>query len=382
MPVTITGANFQAGATVTIGGAAATSVNVSGSTSITATTAAHAAGAVNVVVTNPDTLSGMLSNGFTYVCGPTTATVSGGGTICSGSSVNIQASLTGNPPWDLTWSDGYVQSGVTASPALRAVAPSSTTTYTVTSLTGAFCPGTSSGSASVTIVSCAGGLPSGAPLPDGRSVAGLLDASGNSYEVPARASASYAAEVEVPFDGSGTVAGGGPAPLLSITRADGTPLAGAVLDRTACSPDAAARLTFTPSAADLSAGPLQAHVTDASSGYPVRLRVTETTMYSPRWSTSGYSAFIDVQNTSGCPVSGQVTLSSSAGSTVATVPFALAPGGSTQVAIPSGLSASSGSARLTHDGAPDALTAGIYMTSLNSGASFRWPFSTVRSYGK
>ncbi len=36
------------------------------STSITATTPAHAAGAVNVVVTNPDTQSGTLASGFTY----------------------------------------------------------------------------------------------------------------------------------------------------------------------------------------------------------------------------------------------------------------------------------------------------------------------------
>jgi hypothetical protein len=45
------------------------------STSITATTPAHAAGAVNVVVTNSDTQSGTLSNGYSY----TTST--GGGTI-------------------------------------------------------------------------------------------------------------------------------------------------------------------------------------------------------------------------------------------------------------------------------------------------------------
>ena len=64
--VTITGANFVSGATVTFGGTAATSVVVTNSTTITATTPAHAAGAVNVVVTNPDTQTGTLTNGFTY----------------------------------------------------------------------------------------------------------------------------------------------------------------------------------------------------------------------------------------------------------------------------------------------------------------------------
>ena len=67
--VTITGTNFVSGATVSLGGSAATGVSVVSSTSITATTPAHAAGAVNVVVTNPDTQSGTLNSGFTYSSG-------------------------------------------------------------------------------------------------------------------------------------------------------------------------------------------------------------------------------------------------------------------------------------------------------------------------
>jgi hypothetical protein len=65
--VTITGTGFAAGATVTLGGVAATGVTVVNATSITATTAAHAGAVVNVVITNPDTQSGTLTNGFTYV---------------------------------------------------------------------------------------------------------------------------------------------------------------------------------------------------------------------------------------------------------------------------------------------------------------------------
>src|SRR6476619_3537391 len=45
--VTITGTGFLTGATVSLGGTAATGVTVVNSTSITATTAAHAAGAVS-----------------------------------------------------------------------------------------------------------------------------------------------------------------------------------------------------------------------------------------------------------------------------------------------------------------------------------------------
>ena len=65
--VTITGTNFASGATVTFGGTAATNVAVASSTSITARTPAHAAGAVNVTVTNPGTQGGTLTNGYTYV---------------------------------------------------------------------------------------------------------------------------------------------------------------------------------------------------------------------------------------------------------------------------------------------------------------------------
>ena len=65
--VTITGANFVSGATVSFGGSAATGVSVVNSTTINATTPAHAAGAVSVTVTNPDAQNGTLANGFTYL---------------------------------------------------------------------------------------------------------------------------------------------------------------------------------------------------------------------------------------------------------------------------------------------------------------------------
>lgn len=68
--VTITGTSFQTGATVTFGGTAATNVAVVNPTTITATTPAHLAGAVDVVVTNIDGQSGTLAGGFTYSNAP------------------------------------------------------------------------------------------------------------------------------------------------------------------------------------------------------------------------------------------------------------------------------------------------------------------------
>src|SRR5579862_3345255 len=71
--VTITGTGFLSGATVSIGGTA-TGVNVVSSTSITATTAAHSAGSVNVVVTNSDSQTGTLTNGYRYTNPPPSVT--------------------------------------------------------------------------------------------------------------------------------------------------------------------------------------------------------------------------------------------------------------------------------------------------------------------
>ncbi len=68
--VTITGSGFQAGARTTIGGVAATSVNVVSSSTMTAVTGPHGPGIVDVVVTNPDSQSATLANGFAYEAPP------------------------------------------------------------------------------------------------------------------------------------------------------------------------------------------------------------------------------------------------------------------------------------------------------------------------
>ena len=80
------------------------------------------------------------------------ATVSGGGTICAGSPVTLQAALSGTPPFTLSWSDGFVQSGVATTQATRTVSPTASTTYTLTAVQDASCSGSASGSAAVTVV--------------------------------------------------------------------------------------------------------------------------------------------------------------------------------------------------------------------------------------
>ncbi len=86
--VTVGGANFVSGATVSFGGAACTSVVVASATQINCNTAAHGVGVVDVTVTNPDAKSGTLTGGFTYE--PTTATLTlGSVTGMSNSEVTV-----------------------------------------------------------------------------------------------------------------------------------------------------------------------------------------------------------------------------------------------------------------------------------------------------
>ena len=75
--ITLTGTNFQAGATVTVGGTSATSVSIVSSTSITFTTPAKTAGDYDVVVTNSNGLAATLLNGISYNGTPAFTTAAG-----------------------------------------------------------------------------------------------------------------------------------------------------------------------------------------------------------------------------------------------------------------------------------------------------------------
>ena len=105
--VTISGTNFVNGATVTLGGSAATEIVVTNSTTITAVTPAHAAGAVDVVVTNPDTQYGTLAGGFTYEEPSGTAPVitahPENQTKTIGEAASFSASASGDPTPDVQW---------------------------------------------------------------------------------------------------------------------------------------------------------------------------------------------------------------------------------------------------------------------------------------
>ncbi len=94
--ITVTGTNLTGATGLTFDGVAATSVNVVNSTTVTAVTPAHAAGAVDVVVTTGSG-SGTKSSGFTYVA-TAVGQKTGGGVIAAlnGGSNNLIAATADN----------------------------------------------------------------------------------------------------------------------------------------------------------------------------------------------------------------------------------------------------------------------------------------------
>jgi len=113
---TITGSNFTSSTGVTFGGVAGSSFSVVSSTQITVTTPAHAAGAVDVVVQNPNG-NATLTSGYTYLtpAGITSASITGtarqGQILTAGTTGIVGSSTTTNYQWKNS-SDGITYSNV------------------------------------------------------------------------------------------------------------------------------------------------------------------------------------------------------------------------------------------------------------------------------
>jgi hypothetical protein len=90
--VTITGSGFVSGATVMIGGTAATGVTFISSQVLTATTPAHAIGTVDVTVTNPSLAQATLSGAYIFVA-PVVVTAP----------VNVVATAVSTTQINVTW---------------------------------------------------------------------------------------------------------------------------------------------------------------------------------------------------------------------------------------------------------------------------------------
>jgi len=96
--ITLTGTNFQSGATVTVGGTSATSVSVVSSTSITFVTPAKTAGDYDVIVTNANGLSARLTSGISYNGTPAFSTAAGNvGSIEGGQTMSTITIVAAEP---------------------------------------------------------------------------------------------------------------------------------------------------------------------------------------------------------------------------------------------------------------------------------------------
>jgi hypothetical protein len=126
-PVTITGSGFSTGATVTLDGQAATSVTVDSGTQITATTPAHAAGAVNVVVTTTGGSSTVsAADQYTYVTPVSPPTVTGLSPASGPTSGRQRVTVTGTG----FAAGATVRFGTAAGGAVTVVSPTSLTVTT------------------------------------------------------------------------------------------------------------------------------------------------------------------------------------------------------------------------------------------------------------
>lgn len=104
----------------------------------------------SVIAGCPGTVSGVAT---VQVSNPPTAGLSGGAAICTGGNTALSFSLTGQAPWNVTYTDGTIQTtlnNLQSSPFLLSVSPSQTTTYSLVSVSG-LCAGTVSGSAIVVV---------------------------------------------------------------------------------------------------------------------------------------------------------------------------------------------------------------------------------------
>ncbi|MBR7627542.1 tandem-95 repeat protein [Aeromonas popoffii] len=145
--VTLTGTNLTGATAVSFGGTAATGYIVNNATTITATTPAHAAGTVNVVVTTPGG-SATLTNGYTYnvpapIAGPVSTTVA------ANSSANpITLNITGGAATSVAVASAASHGTASASGTSITYSPTAgfsgvdSFTYTATNASGTSSPAT------------------------------------------------------------------------------------------------------------------------------------------------------------------------------------------------------------------------------------------------
>lgn len=112
---------------------------------------APATGMVHLAVTVQRNLEGTSGSADVTLTGPS-AIVSGGGELCPTQSATVTATLAGVPPFNVTWSDGLVQSGINAFSVTRTMTLEAEASFAITHVNDSTCEGTASGEARFTLL--------------------------------------------------------------------------------------------------------------------------------------------------------------------------------------------------------------------------------------
>jgi len=110
-----------------------------------------ATGTVHLAVTVQRGINGMTGASDVALAGPS-AIVSGGGELCPSQSAVVTAALSGVPPFNVTWSDGLVQSGINAFSVTRTMTLDDGASFAITHVNDSTCEGTASGEARFTLL--------------------------------------------------------------------------------------------------------------------------------------------------------------------------------------------------------------------------------------
>jgi hypothetical protein len=140
--IVVSGTGFKRGATVQLGGTAATGVSVDRSTRVQALTPAHAAGAVTVTVTNPDAQSGSAASAFTYCStAPAAPTISSAWWVpVDATAVPASVPLVAGRSWVWSLAGGTLKTGQgTNAVTLDAGPPGTTMALRVSEVPGDAC---------------------------------------------------------------------------------------------------------------------------------------------------------------------------------------------------------------------------------------------------
>ena len=157
-----------------------------------------------------------------------TATLSGNATICIGESTDLSVSFTGASPWTIVYDDGTgvldTVVGINANPFTFSVSPAATSTFCLTEVSNANCPGVADGCADITV--------NEPPVVD--NVNTDCNATSTAFTVTFEISGGDAGSYEVLPAGSGAITPGTPAIFTSNEIPTGSTYSFQVTDANGC----------------------------------------------------------------------------------------------------------------------------------------------------